>query len=546
MDEKINNINQTDLTFFTNEDGNSLLNRFNATLKDTQLFDVLVGYFRSSGFYQLYESLEPVEKVRILVGLSVDRDSYDILQYHEQLGMIDFESHKRTKKQFQENLKTEIETSDENDNKLEIGIRKFIEFLQEECKNTEDDKAIGGNGKKLEIRAYPSKNIHAKVYIGRFHPEDRDYGFVITGSSNFSESGFIANREFNVELRKSADVKFAENQFNKLWAESVDISEDFIDTITTKTWLNDQITPYELYLKLIYEYLEEDINLEEQFEPFLPDGFMKLKYQSQAANQAKKILETYNGVFLADVVGLGKTFITALLLQQIQGRTLVVCPPVLKEYWEDSLREFGIRHYTVESLGKLEHIIKKGLERYDYVVVDEAHRFRNENTQSYANLLDICRGKKVILVTATPLNNTVDDIFAQLKLFQAPKQSTIPGVPNLEKFFNSLKTKLKKVEKDDPDYKKLIKQVSNDIRNSILRYVMVRRTRSDVKTYFKIDIEKQGLVFPELEEPKKIVYEYEGELESTFNNTIKMLHSFTYARYTPLLFYIGNKKLSEF
>ena len=222
----------------------------------------------------MHESLEPVEKVRILVGLSVDRDSYDILQYHEQLGMIDFESHQRTKKQFQENLKTEIETSDEDDNKLEIGIRKFIEFLQEECKNSEDDKAIGGNGKKLEIRAYPSKNIHAKVYIGRFHPEDRDYGFVITGSSNFSESGFVANREFNVELRKTGDVKFAENQFNKLWTESVDISEDFIDTITTKTWLNDQITPYELYLKLIYEYLEEDINLEEQFDPFLPDGFI--------------------------------------------------------------------------------------------------------------------------------------------------------------------------------------------------------------------------------------------------------------------------------
>lgn len=546
MDENIKNTDQTDLTFFTNENGNSLLSRFKTTLKDTQLFDVLVGYFRASGFYQLHESLEPVEKVRILVGLSVDRDSYDILQYHEQLGMIDFESHQRTKKQFQENLKTEIETSDENDNKLEIGIRKFIEFLQQECNNSEDDKANGGNGRKLEIRAYPSKNIHAKVYIGKFYPEDRDYGFVITGSSNFSESGFVANREFNVELRKSGDVKFAENQFNKLWAESVDISEDFIDTITTKTWLNDQITPHELYLKLIYEYLEEDINLEDQFDPFLPDGFMKLKYQSQAAIQAKKILDTYNGVFLADVVGLGKTFITALLLQQIQGKTLVVCPPVLKDYWKDSLFEFGIRSFEVESLGKLEHIIKKGLDRYDYVVIDEAHRFRNENTQSYANLLDICRGKKVILVTATPLNNTVDDIFAQLKLFQAPKQSTIPGVPNLEKFFTSLKTKLKKVDKNDPEYKNVIKEISSDIRNSILRYVMVRRTRKDVVTYFKGDIVKQGLVFPDLDNPEKIVYEYEGELEVTFNETIKMLHAFTYARYTPLLFYIGNKQLSEF
>ncbi len=546
MAENTTHIDHSDLTFFTNEEGQSLLSRFKATLKDTQLFDVLVGYFRTSGFYQLYESLEPVEKIRILVGLNVDRETYDIMQYHEQLGMLDFESHQRTKKQFQQNLKTEIETSNENDNHLEIGIKKFIEFLKTELENQEQDKSTGGNGKKLEIRAYPSKNIHAKVYIGRFYPDDRDYGFVITGSSNFSESGFIANREFNVELRKKMDVKFAENQFNTLWKESVDISDDFIDTITKKTWLNDEITPYELYLKLIYEYLEEDINLADEFDPFLPDGFMKLKYQSQAAIQAKKILETYNGVFLADVVGLGKTFITALLLQQLQGRTLIVCPPVLKDYWKDSLFDFGIRSFEVESLGKLEHIIKRGLERFDYIVVDEAHRFRNENTQSYANLLDICRGKKVVLVTATPLNNTVDDIFAQIKLFQAPKNSTIPGVPNLEKFFNGLKTKLKKVEKTDPQYKTLIKEVSNEIKNSILRYVMVRRTRTDVIKFFKGDMEKQGLVFPDVDNPQQIIYKYEGKLETVFNETIKYLHLFTYARYTPLLYYVGNKVLSEF
>lgn len=541
-----NKIDQTDLTFFTNEEGHTLLSRFKSTLKDTQLFDVLVGYFRASGFHQLYDALEPVEKIRILVGLSLDRDSYEMMQYHEQRSTIDFESHQRTKKRYQQNLKEEIENSNENDNRLEIGIRKFIEFLKTDCQDPEMDKAYNGNGKKLEIRAYPTQNIHAKVYIGKFKPEDRDYGFVITGSSNFSESGFVANREFNVELRSKRDVLFAENQFNTLWKESVDISEDFVDTIQNKTWLNDQIKPYELYLKLIYEYLEEDINLADEFEPLLPDGFMKLKYQNQAAIQAKKILETYNGVFLADVVGLGKTFITALLLQQLQGRTLVVCPPVLKDYWKESLFGFAIRSFEVESLGKLEHIIKKGLERYDYIVVDEAHRFRNENTQSYANLLDICRGKKVILVTATPLNNTIDDIFAQLKLFQAPKNSTIPGIPNLETYFSNFRTRLTALDKSAPEYKKLIKVISDDIRNSILRYVMVRRTRTDVMTYFRQDMEMQGLSFPSLDIPQKIVYKYEGEIEVTFNNTIKKLHEFTYARYTPLLYYIGNKALSEF
>lgn len=541
-----NKINHTDLTFFTNEEGHTLLSRFKSTLKDTQLFDVLVGYFRASGFYQLYDSLEPVEKIRILVGLSLDRSSYEMMQYHEQSSNIDFESHQRTKKLYQQYLKNEIENTNEKDNQLEIGIRKFIEFLKTECPKPEIDKASNGNGKKLEIRAYPTKNLHAKVYIGKFKPDDRDYGFVITGSSNFSESGFVANREFNVELRQRRDVEFAEMQFNKLWEESVDISEDFIDTIQTKTWLNDQIKPYELYLKLIYEYLEEDINLVDEFEPFLPDGFMKLKYQSQAAIQAKKILETYNGVFLADVVGLGKTFITALLLQQLQGRTLIVCPPVLKDYWRSSLFDFGVRSFEVESLGKLEHIIKKGIERYDYIVVDEAHRFRNDNTQSYANLMDICRGKKVILVTATPLNNTIDDIFAQLKLFQAPKNSTIPGIPNLEKYFSNFRTNLAKLEKEDPEYKKLIKIISDDIRNSILRYVMVRRTRTDVMTYFKQDMNAQGLTFPSVDDPQKIVYKYEGDIEIVFNNTIKKLQEFTYARYTPLLYYVGNRTLSAF
>jgi len=542
----MSNIDQTDLTFFTNEEGHSLLNRFKSTLRDTQLFDVLVGYFRLSGFHRLYDSLEPLEKIRILVGLNVDKDSYDIISHQQEMAVLDLESHKRTKKVYQKNLLEEIEDTEEPENKLQEGIEKFIEFLNAECSDPEIDKAYHGNGKKLEIRAYPSKNIHAKVYIGKFKPEDRDYGFVITGSSNFSESGLIANREFNVELRTKRDVLFAEDQFNKLWAESVDISEDFIDTIENKTWLSENITPYELYLKLIYEYLEEDINLEDEFDPFLPDGFMKLKYQSQAAIQAKKILDRYNGVFLADVVGLGKTFITALLLQQLIGRTLVICPPVLKEYWKDSLFDFGIRSFEVESLGKLTHIIKKGTERYDYIVVDEAHRFRNEGTQAYADLLEICNNKKVILVTATPLNNTINDIFAQLKLFQSPKNSTIPGVVNLEKYFAGLRTRLNKVDKADPEYKHIIKEISDDIRNNVLRYVMVRRTRNDVMTYFKNDMQKQGLVFPTLNDPSKIVYQYEGDLENIFKSTIQQLLEFTYARYTPLLFYKGNKQLTEF
>lgn len=537
--------NFTDLTFFTNEENQTLLDRFKTTLSDTRLFDVLVGYFRSSGFYQLYPSIEPIAKTRILVGLGIDENSYQAINSYHAQTVIDFDSHSDAKKNYQDSLIDEIENSKESDQHLEVGVKKFIEFLQTDCIDELQDKNKSGNGKKLEIRAYPSRNIHAKVYIGRFHPEDRDFGFVITGSSNFSYSGLVANREFNVELRQKRDVEFALAQFEDLWKDSVDISKEFVDTIQNKTWLNDSITPYELYLKLIYEYLQEDINLQARIETFLPEGFMRLQYQEQAVIQALKKLDEYNGVFLADVVGLGKTFITAQLLQQIRARILVICPPVLKDYWEESLQDFRVSA-KVESLGKLDHIIRGGLDRFEYIVVDEAHRFRNENTQAYADLLDICRGKKVILVTATPLNNTIDDIFAQLKLFQMPKNSTIPGIPNLEKFFSRLKKRFNQLDKNDPEYRQTIKDVSGEIREKILKHVMVRRTRTDVTTYFKNDTESQGMVFPEMQDPQKIIYQFEGRIEDVFMQTIHLFQEFRYARYIPLLYYVGSKGLSEF
>ena len=519
---------QTDLTFFTNEPGSTLLDRFRKTLKDVKHFDILVGYFRTSGFHQLYQSFESVEKIRILVGLNVDRKAFEIIDTHRHQSDLDFESHKRTKEIFAESLTVEMDHSHDS-YETELGVKKFIEFLQ---------------SGKMEIRAYPSKDIHAKVYISRFSEDDRDFGRVITGSSNFSESGLVANREFNVELKNSADVKFALMKFDELWENSVDISKDYVNTINEKTWLNDQITPYHLYLKFLYEYFKEDINLDEDFEIYLPESFMELDYQKQAVVAAKKILDAYNGVFLSDVVGLGKTYISALLAQQLSGKILIICPPVLQPYWHDTFFDFGIRSFKVESLGKLDNVIKEGAGKYDYIFIDEAHRFRNEVTQGYEKLHQLCFGKKVILVSATPLNNTVDDIYSQLKLFQIPKKSTIPGIPNLEKFFTSLKKITNKYDKTDPEYIGAIKDASHEMREKVLKYVMVRRTRTEVLKYFKGDIDKQGLSFPEIADPERIIYKFDEQTDRIFTSTIELLKKFSYARYTPLLYL--NKPISEF
>ncbi len=511
----------TDLTFFTNEPGATLLDRFKKTLPDAQYLDVLVGYFRTSGFHQLYEALETVEQIRILVGLTVDQKAFSLIQAATGQISLDFESHKRTKEQVTAHVAAEMAQAEDN-YAIELGVRKFIEFIRRG---------------QLVIKAYPSANLHAKVYISRFHADDRDFGRVITGSSNFSWSGLVANREFNVELKDRADVEFALAQFEVLWADAVDISVDYVETIQERTWLNDTITPYELYLKFLYEYFKEDINLDEDdLDLYLPPGFMELSYQRQAVTSAKKILDAYGGVFLADVVGLGKTYISALLAQQLQGRILIICPPVLRDYWRETFQEFGIRGYEVESLGKLDLLLQRDLSKFRYVLIDEAHRFRNEGTQAYDRLVQICAGKQVILVSATPLNNRISDIFSQLKLFQPPRKSTIPGIPNLEQFFKDLQKRLDQYSKDDPGYGSVLKAVSQEVRNKILNHVMVRRTRTEIMNYYAEDLNQQGLMFPRVAEPQKIIYQFDDKTEWVFNQTIQLLRRLCYARYTPLLY----------
>lgn len=518
-----------DLKFFTNSGKDSLYDRFVSTLKHAQYFDVLVGYFRTSGFYKLWPALESAEKIRILIGLNTDRKSVQLFEEASVQTTLDFEAKKKCQDIYVTTLTQEFDESEDSSN-IEIAARKFIEFIQ---------------SGKLELRVHPSRNIHAKVYITR-HPDGfMDFGRVITGSSNFSESGLVAQREFNVELKDKVDVKFALEQFEDLWQHGVDIGPAYIDTIKTKTWLNDQISPYQVYLKFLYEYFKEDINLEEDIEFNPPNGFMELAYQKQAVLSAKRILDSYNGVFLSDVVGLGKTFITALLLQKLPpGRKLIICPPVLAEYWRETLHQFYVPGFDIESLGKLDRIIEKGTEKYTYIVVDEAHRFRNEMTKSYEALHKICRGKKVILVSATPLNNKIEDILAQIKLFQPAKNSLIPGIRNLEAFFKGLQKEINQFEKGSEDYFIAVKKVSEKIRDQVLKHIMVRRTRSEIKSFFENDIKKQGLTFPEMGDPQRIVYAFDPKTEVVFDKTIDLLTSFSYSRYTPLLFL--KKPISSF
>ena len=519
----------SDLTFITNENGQNLLERFKVLIKDTEFFDVLVGYFYTSGFHALYQTLEKTRKIRILIGISTNKTTLDFIEQARQTE-LQF-SHAETKEHFSDLLIGEM-TQAEDSRNVEEGVMKFLEWLQ---------------SGKLEIKAYPTENIHAKLYIMTFDEEDRDAGRVITGSSNFTQSGLVDNLEFNVELKNRADYEFARTKFEVLWENAVDVKDKYIETIREKTWLNDTITPYELYLKFLYEYFKDDLyQTDEATSRYLPEEFKRLEYQEQAVLNARKILDEYGGVFISDVVGLGKTYVSAMLASQLDGRTLVLAPPVLLDKanpgsWPNVFSDFRVPA-DFESMGKLDHLTRSGTQKYNNVFIDEAHRYRTESNVTYEKIAQICRGKRVVLVTATPFNNSPKDILSQIKLFQNTKKSTIPNVPNLETFFSTLEKRIKQFDRqrDHEEYMRTTRENAHLIRTSILKYLMVRRTRKEIEDYFADDLNNQNLSFPAVEDPEPLFYQLNGEENEIFNRTVEFLtQRLKYARYKPMLYYTG-------
>jgi superfamily II DNA or RNA helicase len=521
-----------DLTFITNDEAGNLRDRFATLIEATENFDVLVGYFYTSGFHTMYPALEGTDRIRILIGISTNWETYDLLQR--------IQSHKEVRDQFSQAVKEEMELS-ENELHIEIGVKKFLEWLK---------------SGKLEIRAYPEEKIHSKLYVMGFKDGQMDKGRVITGSSNFTRNGLVENLEFNVELKNRSDYEFARDKFEELWAKGVDVSDKYVETIQKDTWLREDISPYELYLKFLYEYFKEEINEEALDHRYRPENFKELKYQDHAVINARKIIDEYGGVFLSDVVGLGKTFMGTMLCQELNRRVLVLAPPHLIHEdnpgsWENAFRTFGFRarDYTCRSVGILDRIIRKNEHQdYDVVLIDEAHRFRSEETDTYANLAEICRGKKVILVTATPYNNKPSDLLSQIKFFQKARQSTIPNLPDLEGFFKSLERKLKGLDRqaDKKEYIAATKENAALIRDRVLKHLMVRRTRKEITEYYGDDLRQQGMSFPEVAEPQPIFYEFNPEEDRIFFRTIELVtQDFMYARYTPMLHHKGNMTAME-
>lgn len=519
-------IMNNDLSIFTNknENGIKLSDRMNTLLTNSKYFDVLVGYFRITGFYLLKEKLENVEEIRILIGLGTDIQTIKAVDIFEASGANSI-------KKLQAVVKKEFNETPDDSLEMENGIIKFCEWIK---------------SGKLKIRMCYEKNVHAKLYIVRKDPSivPDQYGNLITGSSNFTYNGLDKNVEFNVELKDQFNVRYALDFFDELWKSSKDVTNELLETVTNDTWMKKDITPYELFLKTLFVYFDEEIDSHTHTYSW-PDGYMALQYQADAVTQAMRILARHGGVIISDVVGLGKTYIAAKLGKLLDGRKLFIVPPVVMDNWESVLSDFGYRKTDkVVSLGKVNQISQwEDLDSFKYVFVDEAHRFRNATSTEFQYLKKICYGKGVILITATPQNNTILDIANLITLFQDSRNSSIiPDTRDLDKYF---KDRYKEV-KDSNNDSSVISDVASKVRDEVLRHVLIRRTRTEISKYYKDDLEKQGLSFPIVNDPTRLDYMYDDEMEQSFNETIELLKKLSYARYAPLLYLKNKKKIGSY
>ena len=517
--------------FFTNEKENTLLEKFQGVFTENPQiaqFDALVAYFYATGYFKLRPSLAKLSQIRILIGIDVDQ----ITQQAQQAGLaLDFGADPdQVAKDYIKKLAEEISNADYQKD-LEQSVEQFIEDI---------------NTKKIILKAHAAKKIHAKIYIMRpqqFTPHST--GEVITGSSNLSLAGLGSgddkNYEFNVLLRDYDDVKFATDEFEKLWQEAIDILPATLKKAKEQTHLRD-VSSFELYIKLLIEYYGSEVDFDPNSIGDLPAGFKRLQYQMDAVEQGYQLLEKHNGFFLSDVVGLGKTVIAILIAQRFfhcnnypayRSHILIVCPPAVKGNWQETIKKFRLDNVAIITNGSLSKIMDDNDERekYDLIIVDESHAFRNANSNRYQDLQIICKtkcrdgsAKRVILVSATPMNNGPADLKNQLLLFQDSNASTL--AVHVESYFQKiLKQYQELLNQGGADKNKKIDDLIEDVRLKIIEQVTVRRTRTDLTKHasYKQDLAQQGIIFPKVQPLTPILYQLEPELNALYDQSVQII-----------------------
>jgi PLD-like domain/Helicase conserved C-terminal domain/SNF2-related domain len=440
-------------------------------------------YFNVDGWKLLSDELRKVGKVRLMLGAEPQRETAQIV-----LRPGTVSARKAASESLQVALLSEAERLAEERNlvpftpEAQSAVAEMINWLR---------------SGKVEVRRYTSEFLHGKAYM-----VDHPILGVIAGSSNFTFAGLHKNRELNLGQYNPSAVTAVRDWFNELWkeAEPFDLAGFYEQRVVPDE-------PWLVFLRMLWESYGQQLAADDEATAIDPSMRDLLPFQKDGVGRARRILDKYNGVLIADEVGLGKTYVGGALVRDTvrsRKRVLIVAPKIIRDsVWKPYIDERNLAGWVDvvsyddllrdDSYGNPTYGLPPGRDPNEYalVLLDEAHTVRNSDTQRAERLVGILKGnprKQVVLLTATPVNNTLGDLHSLLSYFivHDDEFSNI-GIPSLAAHF-------KEIDKLNPD------DLSPEHLFDILDAVAVRRTRRFVRNHYvgqRIDESSATLAFPE-------------------------------------------------
>jgi superfamily II DNA or RNA helicase len=512
----------------------------------SQRFDIATGGLEIGALLALDGYWQKLEKIRILMGNEVTKRTRKALLAGAEI----------LKQAFDKSIEQEKEAND-----FLTGVPAIVDAL--------------GTG-QIECRVYNKDKFHAKAYIT--HGKLAVVGSsALVGSSNFSYPGLTENVELNVQLK--AEVEVLQEWYERHWNEAEDLTPEILKLIERHTF---PYMPFDVYAKAMQEYFRGHEMSAGEWELAGPkDGGSRIypilaPYQREGYQAMMKIASKYKGAFLCDGVGLGKTFIGLMLIERLiehdRKRVALFVPKAArKPVWESALKNYLsnikgafanleiFNHTDLNRGGDFHELLESIKERADVIVIDEAHHFRNPGIKGegerrpsrYRRMYEIAQGKTVFMLTATPINNRLDDLQHMMELFTHREADYFKGAPlgihSLPGHFRTMEKELEKLVSGGSNEEALAETnqaeadqvLSND---SLFRELVVQRSRA----YVKSSEEQQGGVqtlFPTREAPKLAEY----SVKKTYGRLLDMVDRafakkkplFSLAIYNPLAYYKG-------
>lgn len=362
---------------------------------------------------------------------------------------------------------------------LEHGLRRERDLLPFDLA---EDRAIRNlldflRSGRIEVRRYERHFLHAKAFV--FRGEERG---LLAGSANLTRAGLRTNLELVLGHHEDPLVTRVETWFDALWDEAVPF-----DLAAIYEELLAEVPPYLVYLKVLWHLYHAELEEEERETGRIPIT----TFQKHGVWRARKILAKYGGVMVADGVGLGKTYTAGEIIRDYRERrqrVLLVCPASLRDTtWERFLNahQLLVECLSFEELandaqlgGEQRHL-KNPLDDYALVVVDEAHNYRNPDTAKRAAILRrLLAGKRrdLLLLTATPVNNSLWDLYHLLRFFM--KQDAWLA----DRGVLSIRERFEQAMREDPF------NLSPDLLYPIIDATTVKRTRRFIKKHYASDL----------------------------------------------------------